>query len=248
MLNVCVCNIYKVSVSPGSQAQYSRSCPIINFQTFKVEVKVTLRLTVRQSASLGVEPHVGFITRCLLLSGSYGLVSMGRPLWLQNRSAFVYAAGSCQYSLSRGWVPWDSRLYFTASDLRHPFLSSLTTRSVTVEVLDPSSTRVSAWVLQDNFSARTTHSQTFRVRVRVTLRLMVGQSLCLGVEPPILVTVCQLVFCPWEGALCDERTDLSFTRLPVSSNKTLCRCVQFTFYLLLNVFIYNIYKVSASPG
>jgi hypothetical protein len=33
----------------------------------KVKVKVTLRLTVSQSLSLGVEPHLGFMTRYLLL-------------------------------------------------------------------------------------------------------------------------------------------------------------------------------------
>jgi hypothetical protein len=39
-----------------------------------VKVKVTLRLTVSQSVSLGVEPHLGLMTRYLLLFDSYGLV------------------------------------------------------------------------------------------------------------------------------------------------------------------------------
>jgi hypothetical protein len=43
----------------------------------KVKVKVTLRLTVSQSVSLGVEPHVGLMTRYLLLFDSYGLVLWG---------------------------------------------------------------------------------------------------------------------------------------------------------------------------
>jgi hypothetical protein len=46
----------------------------------KVKVKVTLRLTVSQSVSLGVEPHLGLMTRYLLLFDSYGLVFVGRPL------------------------------------------------------------------------------------------------------------------------------------------------------------------------
>jgi hypothetical protein len=46
----------------------------------KVKVKVTLRLTVSQSESLGVEPHLGPMTRYLLLCDSYGLVLAGRPL------------------------------------------------------------------------------------------------------------------------------------------------------------------------
>jgi hypothetical protein len=44
------------------------------------KVKVTLRLTVSQSVSLGVEPHMGLMTRYLLLFDSYGLVFVGRPL------------------------------------------------------------------------------------------------------------------------------------------------------------------------
>jgi hypothetical protein len=47
--------------------------------TFKVKVKVTLRLTVGQSVSLGVEPHLGLMTRYFLLFDSYGFVFVGRP-------------------------------------------------------------------------------------------------------------------------------------------------------------------------
>jgi hypothetical protein len=36
-----------------------------------------LRLTVSQSASLGVEPHLGLMTKYLLLFDSYGLVFVG---------------------------------------------------------------------------------------------------------------------------------------------------------------------------
>jgi hypothetical protein len=55
--------------------------------------------------------------------------------------SFIYAAGTCQRSLSRVRVPWDSRPYFTVSDLRLPFSSPPTTRRVTVEEFDPASTR-----------------------------------------------------------------------------------------------------------
>jgi hypothetical protein len=44
------------------------------------KVKVTLRLTVSQSVSLGAEPYLGLMTRYLLLFHSYGLVFVGRPL------------------------------------------------------------------------------------------------------------------------------------------------------------------------
>jgi hypothetical protein len=52
---------------------------------------------------------------------------------------FVYAAGTCQRSLSGVLVRWDSRPCFTVSDLRLPFSSPPTARGVTVEVFDPAS-------------------------------------------------------------------------------------------------------------
>jgi hypothetical protein len=104
-------------------------------------VKVTLRLTVSQSVSLGVRPNLGIMTRYLLLFDSYGLVLVGRPLWREDGSVCcIYC--SCKCSLSRVRVPWDSRSYFTVSDLRLPFSSPPTTRRVTMEVFDPASTRV----------------------------------------------------------------------------------------------------------
>jgi hypothetical protein len=51
----------------------------------KVKVKVTLRPTVSQSVSLGVEPHLGLMTRYLLLLDSYGLVSCGAPSLTRGR-------------------------------------------------------------------------------------------------------------------------------------------------------------------
>jgi hypothetical protein len=56
--------------------------------------------------------------------------------------SFTIAAGPSQRSHSRVRAPWDSRSYFTVSDLRLPFSSPPTTRRVTVEVFDPASTRV----------------------------------------------------------------------------------------------------------
>jgi hypothetical protein len=55
----------------------------------KVKVKITLRLTVSQSVSLGVELHLGLMTRYLLLFVSYGLVFVGRSLWREDGSVFV---------------------------------------------------------------------------------------------------------------------------------------------------------------
>jgi hypothetical protein len=44
------------------------------------KVKVTLRLTVSQSVSLGVKPHLGLMTRYLLHFDSYDLAFLVRPL------------------------------------------------------------------------------------------------------------------------------------------------------------------------
>jgi hypothetical protein len=52
----------------------------INYTFLRIlKVKVTLRLTVGQSVSLGVEHHLGLMTRYLLFD-SYGLVSVENPL------------------------------------------------------------------------------------------------------------------------------------------------------------------------
>jgi hypothetical protein len=88
--------------------------------------------------------------------------------------SFIYAAGPCQLSLSRVPVLWDSRPYFTVSDLRLHFSSPPTTRRVTVEVFDPATTRVR------------TKLAKLRVRVKVTLRLTVGRSVGQSVSQSVL--------------------------------------------------------------
>jgi hypothetical protein len=77
-------------------------------------VIVTLRETVCQSVSLGVEPHLGLMTRYLLFFDSYGLVSCGAPSLTRGRVCLLYMLlGPCQRSLPRVRVPWYSRPYFT---------------------------------------------------------------------------------------------------------------------------------------
>jgi hypothetical protein len=59
------------------------------------------------------------------------------------------------------------------------------------------------------------------------------------------------------GALSDERTGLSFARVTVSSSKSVvsmynlhftCYQMYVYMYVCIKVCIYNIYKVSVSPG
>jgi hypothetical protein len=121
----------------GSRWRYSNPPPH-GYNQFKV----TLRLTVSQSVSLGIEPirgswpdtYFSLTITVLFLWGALSDERMGL--------FFVYAAGPRQCSLSLVRVLWDSWPYFTVSDLRLRFSSPLTTRRVTVEVLDPASTRV----------------------------------------------------------------------------------------------------------
>jgi hypothetical protein len=76
-----VINVYTICTGPLSvQAQYSRLFIMHNDLESKVKVKVTLRLTDSQSVSLGVEPHLGLMTRYLLFFDNYSLAFVGRPL------------------------------------------------------------------------------------------------------------------------------------------------------------------------
>jgi hypothetical protein len=89
-------------------------------------------------------------------------------------------------------------------------------------------------------------STTPHLKFKVTLRLIVGQSWCpapSGAHDHILVTILST-----RDALSDQRTGLSFVRIAVTSNKSVVRMyIIFTFYMLLNLCIYNIYKASCQP-
>jgi hypothetical protein len=81
--------------------------------------------------------------------------------------SFIHAAGPCQRNLSLVRVPWDSRPYFTVSDLRLPFSSPPTTRRVTVEVFDPASTRGTlCWWHEKYDTYGKVCTETFLVNVR----------------------------------------------------------------------------------
>jgi hypothetical protein len=55
---------------------------------FSVKVKLTLRLTVNQSVSLDIEPHLGLVTRYLLFLTVTVLFLVGHPLWREDWSVF----------------------------------------------------------------------------------------------------------------------------------------------------------------
>jgi hypothetical protein len=60
----------------------------------------------------------------------------------------------------------------------------------------------------------------------------------------IVITVSQLLSCPWEGALSDERTGLSFVSQPAVLGQ-LSVCTIFTFYMCH--ILLNIYKIYTRP-
>jgi hypothetical protein len=61
-------------------------------KSLEFEVEVTLHVTVSQSVSLGVEPHLGLMTRYILLFDNYGLVFFfcGAPSLTRGRVCRLY--------------------------------------------------------------------------------------------------------------------------------------------------------------
>jgi hypothetical protein len=85
----CNCQLSSIpSSSPSRLASQDSTLHSTSSLLTQVKVKVTLRLTVSQSVNLGVEPHLGLMTRYLLLFDSYGLVFCGAPLWREDGSVF----------------------------------------------------------------------------------------------------------------------------------------------------------------
>jgi hypothetical protein len=67
---------------------------------------------VGQSVSLGVEPHLGLMTRYLLLFDSYGPVFVGRPLSREDGSVFFICYWSSPAQSFSGPSPLDLTTIF----------------------------------------------------------------------------------------------------------------------------------------
>jgi hypothetical protein len=77
------------------------------------------RRSVGQSVLVS-SPHLGLMTRFLLLSDNCGFVDMGRPLWREDGSVVYNCCCLRQRSHSQVRVPRGSWPHFTVSDLRLP--------------------------------------------------------------------------------------------------------------------------------
>jgi hypothetical protein len=100
-----------------------------------LSLSLTLRPTVSRPVFLGIKHPSGAYDQIFIT------VRQLPVCWCGDLS-FTTAAGPRQRSHSWVRVRWDSRPYFTVSDLRLPVSSPPTTRRVTVEVFDPASTRI----------------------------------------------------------------------------------------------------------
>jgi hypothetical protein len=141
----------------------------------KNDIKVTLRPTVIWPVYVGVKPHLGPLTRFLLLSDTCGFVDVSVFSAERTGLSFTIVSGPRQRSHSRVRVPPDPWQYFTASDSRlpqrgrpgpriyipqeqggpvippkncFPFASPPATRRVTVELFKPAFTRVENVLIQ----------------------------------------------------------------------------------------------------
>jgi hypothetical protein len=111
------------------------ACDTIESESYTTTDGQSASLSWNKAPFWGLRPDLDY---CPTVAGllMWGALSDERTGLL-----FAIATGPRQHSHSRVRIPWDSRPYFTVSDLRLPFSSPPTTLRVTVEVFVPASKR-----------------------------------------------------------------------------------------------------------
>jgi hypothetical protein len=169
---------------------------------FLVKVKVTLRLTVGQSVSLGIEPHLGLMTRYLLFL-RVTVLFCGAPSLTRGRVSPLYMLLALASAVPLGSESLGSRDHTPLSQFwdlpprRPPRLAG------------------SRW----RYSTPPPHGSQVKVKVKVMLRPTVQSASLSWNKAPIWGLRPDLYYCQtiagllkW-GALSDERTGLSFARI-----------------------------------
>jgi hypothetical protein len=188
----------------------------------KVGVRITLRLEVyRQSVRLGEKPpenHDQYFFNWILAV----IVIMEDPLWREDEFISYYYAWpfiKCTFlTLARYWT------FFLCTSHKSSVSTGFT------EQIMPTLRICSLLVCQNQ-------SQSYVTTDGQPATLSWNKAPIWGLRPGRYYCMTVVGLLMW-GALSDERTGLLFARVTVSS-KVCCQYVQFTSYMLLNVYTYT---------
>jgi hypothetical protein len=192
---------------------------------------------VSRAAYLGVKHPSEAQDRFLLLSDSCGFVDVERPLWRKDGTglSFTIAAGPRRRSHSRVLVPRDSWPYFTVSDSKIPQPGGLGTRIYippdqggplypqaqgSLFVVSYNSQCYGGGIRNRSHTGELTiQSQSYVTTDDQSPSLSWNKVPFWSLRPNLYYCLAVAGLLMW-GALSDERTGLSFSRVTVSSSKS----------------------------